>query len=184
MKTLKQCESPMTTQRSTVSHSVRKEAAASGTPHLQGYVWFAKQTSMRQALKLCCSHKSLKAARFIDKSIEHCKKGGDWEDHGLPPNVATKPGQRTDLEPFKDVVKSGIRNHAQLREDFSDVCACHPQFVRQHVQDKVPVREVPCHPLCKWQQDLNDMLKRPPDKRTIYFCCDVKGNTGKSWFTE
>ena len=123
-------------------------------------------------------------ARLVPNSIECCKKGGIWEEFGTPPTVTDQPGKRSDLEDFKAAVKSGQRNRVELREQFSKVHANYPRFFDAYIMDNIPKPKIETHSLRKWQQDLNVQLKRPPDRRKMFFVVDYKGNTGKTWFSQ
>ena len=63
--------------------------------------------------------------KYLDKSIEYCKKDGDWTQFGTRPFETKKPGQRSDLEAFKTAVKEGRHNldKKKLRDEFSSVAA-------------------------------------------------------------
>ena len=94
------------------------------------------------------------------------------------------PRKRSDLEDFKDAVKSGERNTKRLREDHSLIAARYPRFFDAYIRDYAPVPDLEYHPLNDWQQDLNTYLKRPPDRRTVYFVVDLEGGKGKTWFAQ
>ena len=46
------------------------------------------------------------------------------------------------------------------------------------------MRRAVCHPLREWQTALLDRLSLEPDKRSVIFVIDYKGNSGKSWFVD
>lgn len=158
-------------------------APETGTPHLQGYVAFTKQTRLEAAKKLLGI-----AAHFIvckgspQENYNYCTKGGvGIEEFGTLPLVR---GNRSDLSAFQDAVKSGILDKKRLREDFADVCAKYPRYVIDYVGDHTPRPEVEPQPLYEWQQDLYDYLKLPPSDREIIFIVDKTGNRGKTWFAK
>ena len=161
-----------------------KEVSKSGTPHLQGHVSFNKQTSIKRALKVLGIQAHFSFARNTSNSIEYCKKDGDYVEYGTPPTVTNTRGKRSDLAAFKEAVKSGNRDKVQLREQHSEVYARHPRFCDAYILDNTPKVEVECHPLREWQQNLNDLLKHSPDRRTVHFVVDYKGNSGKTWFAQ
>lgn len=156
-----------------------REVGESGTPHLQGFVSFPSRKRLTQVISLLgqchCS-----VARFIQQSIEYCKKEGDVEEIGTPPTTTT--GQRNDLEAFKDDVKQGNLDLKSLREIHSEVYAKYPRFCIEYVADNNVGGKVPDYPLRDWQAELNQKLNGPVDNREIVFIVDIAGNQGKSWF--
>lgn len=156
-----------------------KEVGESGTPHLQGYVSFKNRVRMQHVLAFT-GQAHLEIARFPQRAIEYCKKEGDFYEFGVAPAVTQ--GKRTDMEAFKDSVKSGIYDFAELRELHSEICAQYPRFVKEYVDDNKPKYRVPCHPLRPWQANLHARLALTPNDREIIFIVDVTGNHGKSWF--
>lgn len=110
----------------------------------------------------------------------YCTKEGKYEEFGQ----ITTQGIRSDLDDFKDAVKQGNTSLKRLREDFSDICAKYPRFVREYVEDNRSIPELDNHPLRDWQAELNQELLKAPDDRKITFVVDVEGNSGKTWFAK
>lgn len=156
-----------------------REVGASGTPHLQGFVSFPTRVRRTRAVEVI-GQAHFTVARKIEASIEYCRKEGDVTEFGNPPK---SPGSRSDLEQFKAAVVAGEFSMSVLRHDFSDVVARFPKFCSDYVQDHLPKKVVPPHPLREWQQLLNNDLNHTPDDRKVIFIVDVVGNTGKSWFS-
>ena len=156
-----------------------KEVGESGTPHIQGTVCF--QTRKRLASVISTIGQAhLSTTRFISKSIEYCKKDGDFVEWGVAPQ--SSQGKRCDLQEFKASVKDGVTDIKTLRDLHSKVCAKYPRFVREFISDCLPVVRVEPHPLRDWQACLNAKLNLEPDKRKIIFIIDSVGDKGKSWF--
>lgn len=157
---------------------IGREVSSTGTPHLQGFVSWRGRYRLNQCVsKIPRAHFTV--TRLIGASIEYCKKDGDYEERGTPPKGQ---GARSDLDAFKDAVKGGVLNMAVLRDTFSVVCSKHHKFCEEFVRDHIPQRKVALYPLRRWQQELYNDLQLEPDDRTIVFCVDLVGNTGKSWF--
>lgn len=160
-----------------------KEVGASGTPHLQGTVCFRSRKRLHQ-VKDVIGQAHCTTTRFLYQSIDYCKKDGDFTEVGdiTAVGVREPKGRRNDIEEFKNTVKEGVTDMVQLREMHSDVCARFPRFVEMYLQDHISNFKVKTHPLRRWQGELYDKLKLPPDERKIVFVVDRVGNQGKSWF--
>lgn len=157
-----------------------KEVAATGTPHLQGFVSFKTRVRRATAIERI-GQAHLTVTRNVDQAIEYCKKEGDVTEIGTRPK-GNGSGRRSDLDDFKAAVVAGEYRISVLRALFSDVVAKYPRFVSDFIQDSIPKRAVDPHPLRDWQQVLNRDLLLEPDRRKIIFIVDYTGNTGKSWF--
>lgn len=159
-----------------------KEVGESGTPHLQGHVSFSSQRHAASLHKLFQGHWTV--VRDVGKSIDYCKKDGDFEEFGVNPlGLPKKQGKRNDLEAIRDAINEGQTCRKKLRQDFPSVCAKYPNFVSQLILDTLPAPEQETFPLREWQSELISDLRLPPNERTIVFCVDVVGNAGKTWFT-
>lgn len=179
-----------------------KEVGAEGTPHLQGYVAFKKQTTLSSCRKIFNDKAHLEVSKGTEEhNIQYCSKGSQSHDewsslgvegpsYGFDADVtefgtrARGSGKRSDLEPFKEAVKSGVFDRKTLREDFSEVSAKFPRFFDSYIQDNIPAPVIEPHPLREWQQDLNHTLLLPANRRTVLFVVDKIGNEGKSWFAQ
>jgi len=160
-----------------------KEVAASGTPHLQGYISFKKREVMMTVKNCIGGNPHLEMARNVNASIQYCKKDGQWVEFGTPSTGKGK-GKRNDLEDFMEAVKGGMLNMKRIREEHFEVYAKYPRFCQEYIRDNFPKPKIPDHPLRPWQQNLNDMLEEEPNRRTIIFIVDEIGNSGKSWFAD
>lgn len=156
-----------------------KEVGEAGTPHLQGFVTLVKRSSLVQVKNIIGNNPHVEVARNVNASISYCKKEGDWKEFG---KRAGGQGSRSDLDDFKQAVKSGMLSLAEIREHHSDICAKYPRFVLEYIDDNYPPVTIPDHPLRQWQVDLLHRLEEPPDRRKIIFIVDEIGNSGKSWF--
>lgn len=157
-----------------------RETGASGTPHLQGFVSFAKRTRRNQVIReIGQAHCTV--ARDVPRSIEYCKKDGDFEEFGTPPGGT---GVRSDLESFKQDVKEGkLKSLDEVRECHSDVYAKYPRFAIEYFRQHSEKIVVDAFPLRQWQEDINQVLNREADRRKIVFVVDLVGNSGKSWYS-
>lgn len=156
-----------------------KEIGESGTPHLQGFISFAKRVYLTDVKKRVSRTAHFELARLVPESIEYCKKDGDVFEEGLIP---AGQGKRSDIDDFKIDVKSGLLNFKDIREKHSAVYAKYKSFVMEYVVDNSPEVQIPAYQLHDWQQELMEKLALPPDDRTIQFIVDTSGNNGKTWF--
>jgi len=156
-----------------------KEVGDSGTPHLQGYVSFRGRKRFTQVRAFLGDSAHIEVARNCNAAIEYCKKDGDFFEVGTAPEGA---GHRSDLDAFKEDVKSGNHDLSSIREIHSDAYAKYPRFCLEYIQDNLPKKQIVAHPLRDWQADMNVKLNAEPDDRTVYFLVDVTGNNGKTWF--
>lgn len=153
-----------------------------GTPHLQGYVALSKKKRLNAFKSLVGQRAHVEVAKGNERqNIAYCSKADPKpEVFGTPSNA----GKRNDLEEFKKTVKEGERDPKRLREEHSEVAARYPRFFEAYIRDHAPKPDLEYHSLNDWQQDLNDYLKRTPDRRTINFIVDYDGGKGKTWFAQ
>lgn len=156
-----------------------KEIGENGTPHIQGFVKFKSKLRMEPAKRILGERAHCEVARSPVASAQYCKKDGDFFELGT---FAGGSGSRSDLDEFKEDVKSGLVSLKEIREKHSEVYAKYPRFVLEYVDDHRKRPELETHPLRIWQEEINDFLNHEPDRRTIVFVVDIVGNSGKTWF--
>ena len=166
-----------------VFHLFGHEVGKCGTPHLQGTIGYSKRMALGSVKKHFSGRMHLEPTRDVLRSIEYCSKDGRVERFGDVP-TSNRTGQRTDLEEFKETVKSGVYSHGTLLDQHSDVMARYPRFCMDYVRQHRPLRPVQTHPLRPWQARLQSLLEQAPDSRTIVFVIGFSGNEGKSWFVD
>lgn len=103
-----------------------KEVGESGTPHLQGYVYYGTLKSFKQVQKqIPRAHIEVQRGSF-DQAIDYCKKDGSFEERGEAPVSAKKAGLR-------GVAKRKAKNQAVLDQPLEEL-------VREGV---ISINEVP-----------------------------------------
>lgn len=61
----------------------KETAPTTGTPHLQGYIHFANEKTLRSVKAILGSRYHLEARQgTIEQAIEYCKKEGNWKERG------------------------------------------------------------------------------------------------------
>lgn len=157
-----------------------REVGAEGTPHLQGWLVATSAVTMSALkTKLGSTRYHLEPMRGTpEQNYKYCKKEGDWEEHGTPP----APGRRNDLREVIVAVQEGQRDMKRLREDYPEVCAKFPRFVRDIIVDNTPPPKCPDICLRDWQARLVQDIKAEPHDRKIIFIVDVQGGAGKTTF--
>lgn len=82
-----------------------KENAKTGTPHLQGYVYFADAKSFGKIQKLIPKGSHIEKTKGTpQQAADYCKKEGDFVEFGKLPE---KQGKRNDLEQIRDMIQEG-----------------------------------------------------------------------------
>ena len=94
-----------TTDKTVIYYVVGREVGKSGTPHLQGQVCF-KNARHITALKKFSPKIHWEPTIKLDKSIEYCKKDGQFVESGTPP---INPGKRNDLIEIHEEIQKGRR---------------------------------------------------------------------------
>lgn len=70
-----------------------REVGESGTPHLQGFIFYTNKKSFKQVKKdLPTAH--IEKANNIDAAINYCKKDGDIFEKGTPPMTMSQKGAK------------------------------------------------------------------------------------------
>lgn len=79
-----------------------EEAPSTGTPHIQGYVYYQSMKSFKQMQALTEKHADLRAAKgSTAQNRTYCSKSGKFKEHG----EAMEQGQRGDLGEVKHLVE-------------------------------------------------------------------------------
>ncbi len=103
-----------------------KEAAGTtGTPHLQGYVYFPTQRSFKSVKNQLPDGSHIEAVKgTAQQNIDYCSKEGDVFTKGEPP----KHGARTDIKEFTQVIRSGKTDHELIDLD-PGKCARYTKYI-------------------------------------------------------
>lgn len=163
-----------------------KEVGESGTPHLQGYVWFKSPRKLPAVKALIGERAHFEPRKGTHaQAADYCKKDGDFQEFGRAPN----PGKRSDLASFAELVKSGAEE-SKLLDLYPGLMAKYPKFVDtcRNIQGnaktlaelKQGYAESKLRP---WQDIVITNLKKQGDRKVLWVV-DPEGNAGKSWLTK
>lgn len=161
-----------------------RETAATGTPHLQGFVTFAVNCRFRRAKGYIGETAHIEVARGTSlQAANYCKKEGNFEEFGDLPG--RNQGRRTDIDEFKDwVLGQATKPSARLvAENFPGLYLKYGRVMElvDALYPELPLRQgVPR----AWQADLAQELAGDADDRTVVFIVDPIGGRGKSWFIQ
>lgn len=99
-----------------------KETGESGTPHLQGFVYFSTLKSFNQLRDLLPRAHVEKQRGTLDAAIEYCKKDGDYIEKGERPYGPS--GQKNMWKEVKDLARAGRLK--EIEDKFPSI------FIRYH----------------------------------------------------
>lgn len=113
-----------------------KEVGDSGTPHLQGYVYFHSAKSFRAMRQVLAPHHVEKAGGSPLQNQQYCQKEGDYQEFGELPHQ----GKRSDLISFREAIASAPSPPStdQLLTQHTKIFATHPRFMRQVIDHYHP----------------------------------------------
>lgn len=172
-----------------VYYSVEK--GSSGTVHLQGYVQLYRQQRLSWLRKkyLPRAHYEIARGSLEDNQryIQGHKKDGFVAPeagpytYGEPTEV--QQGRRSDLESVYSSVREGKNDYTLFNE--------HPNVMSKYYKAVAIYRALHEESLLEfgtfaarapWQMQLISHLSADPSPRKVYWCYDLIGNSGKSYF--
>lgn len=158
-------------------------APTTGTPHLQGFVIFQTNQSLRAVRELIHDAHLTVARESSRTCAEYCKKDQtDIVEFGTLPNDAGATNQYIN---FRDwiMVQETKPTVAQVAYEFPAIYH-RSNKVAEFIDFIFP--NTPSDPgeFRPYQRDLAEVLGGEADPRKIIFVVDPVGNSGKSWFTE
>lgn len=181
------------------------EEGQSGTPHLQGFVSFAKKKRFHpvKALLACGNSPYIERARGSPKiNRDYCRKGTqsheEWNTQGVEgPNFGIGAnfeefgelpggqGKRSDWDAFREWVDGldSRPSHRELVSEFPKLFAQYGERLWTVVDALLPVIQFTEEDVAlrDWQEDLVQEWEEPADPRKVTFVVDTVGDKGKSW---
>lgn len=165
------------------------EQGASGTPHLQGYVEFKNKKRLASVKKLCARAHWEQRRGTQDQAVEYVTKDDTRVDGPWSYGTQQQPGQRTDLELLRDMMKNGDSLETIKDANFGLYCRTkyaldteYQQIRAERMRDSV-LQVYDDVEWKKWQWEIVDLVKTVPDKRTVHWYYEGFGNVGKSFLT-
>lgn len=162
---------------------IGREVGDTGTPHLQGFVWFAQRKSINQAKALIGNRAHLEITHgTAQQASDYCKKDGDFDEYGS----MTDGGNKESFAALTRWMES-----LDHRPTENEILAEFPGLFGRYHASVLRIRNLlrPSSPqsvqgdLRQWQADLEELLLADPDDRTVHFRIDESGESGKTWFT-
>lgn len=161
---------------------IGKEIGESGTPHLQGFVFYEKKISwatLKRLMPKAAIFESKAKGKKMSNAWNYCKKEGNFIEYGEPP----AQGKRTDLTQFREAVDSGTRSRLTLMREHEGVYANHPNYVNEYLaRTRIEQMTAPAIELREWQIELLGELEQEPEDRVIHWIWSQESLTGKSTF--
>lgn len=109
-----------------------KEVGESGTPHLQGYIWFKSLKSFKQVKKAVPKAHLEPAKADTAKNRTYCTKDGEYFEKGTPPKTSTEKGE-AEKERWKRVLKKAKEGDMQwLEENEPQLVLMHKPMLKSH----------------------------------------------------
>jgi len=99
-------------------HVIGKEVGANGTPHLQGYIYFAQpkgNVAVRTLLPRAHVEARLRASSCF-QALTYCKKDGDFWEIGVVPLSSQEKGAK-EMYIFINLVPDGNMFYLSLKQD-------------------------------------------------------------------
>lgn len=163
-----------------------KEVGESGTPHLQGFVYFATRKTFNTCRAAVGIRAHIEVARgSLQQAAEYCKKEGDFQEFGECPGVTQ--GKRSDWERLREHVND-LEERPTRRSLFTlfpGLMARYEHAVWTFIDSVLPeVTLTDSEPHDGWQRELADRIAGPANDRTIEFIYDPLGGAGKTWFCQ
>ena len=113
-----------------------RERGDEGTPHLQGYVQFKTEKSLKQLKALMPRAHVEPRMGPIDKAIEYCHKDNDYEEHGQKPKMPKEKGEGEKKRWRRIYEKAEEGDEEWLKENEPNVAFKHMATFRSHKKAK------------------------------------------------
>jgi len=165
----------------------KEEAPTTGTPHLQGYIYF-KDSKTTSSLNKKVHFSYLVGSRgSCSHNVNYCKKDADFFEDGAKPSDAESRNE-SQRQLWKAIRENAERGSFDLIPDrirvshYSALQSINRNYTPPFVLDnQLTAALIASRP---WQQDLLTELLAPAHHRTITWYTDLEGGKGKSSFAD
>jgi len=115
-----------------------RETGTCGTPHLQGFISYAKKCRLAVAKAGISPRAHLEIARGSPAQAAHyCKKDGDFREFGECPSGR---GHRSELDTIGRLLADGA-SVAEVRERFPGIYLKHRRSIRDEIRERILPRD-------------------------------------------
>lgn len=167
----------------------KEHAPTTNTPHLQGYVIWNNAKRLSGCRRLLRGRAHWEISRGTpEQASEYCKKSGDFVERGVLPGGRNR---QSTLERATEWVDGFINDNQRAPTQQEIACLCPPAFFLRDFHLFAQYRAAAAHPPNlregeprAWQSALEQELLGEPNDRTIIFCYDQEGASGKTWFQQ
>lgn len=164
------------------------EEGENHTPHLQGYIAFARRKRFNQVKDVLPAGAHIEAKKGSPKqAADYCKKDGIYQEFGELP--AAPAGGSACFDNFKEWVLQEYNATGRLPSERQIAAEAGWLYVRygrkllDYAKAICPQPVICDKPLRGWQTTLFEALANPcSDDRSILFYVDPTGGKGKSYF--
>lgn len=158
----------------------KEVAPTTGTPHLQGLVYFKNKKSFNSTRKLL-KENHIEVGRSLEQLDHYNRKEGIITEYGVKP----KQGNRNDITYLKELIYTEQLDYPEILDRAFELCAKYSKFIRECLilrdNSKVPKQEL--NELYPWEINLIQIIEKPPHDRQIFWVVDIVGGKGKSTFS-
>lgn len=158
-----------------------KEKAKTGTPHLQGYVYFLNPREHKAICRLFKDKCHVECARGApEQNFDYVTKEGDYFEKGTRPLSDKEKGKRG-LERYTEARRAA--EEGRFADIPDDLYIRHKRsFTEIYKEAKRPNVSTRIQELRPWQSALAAKLRLPPHARSVLWYTDLTGGQGKTEF--
>lgn len=167
----------------------RENCPETGRPHLQGYIHLVNRKRLNAVKALLGGVAHLEKTKGTPwEAAVYCKKDGNFEEFGTPPEPHGNNGVAGQFESYKRWVADFVESNGRGPWE-REIAVEHPAlYCRYHrallqlTTHLIPAPRLQEGELRDWQIDLNNIISGEGTDRVVMFYVDKDGGKGKSFF--